>query len=63
MRFVVLLFGSGRADGGQGGAATVRELLAALLARGNGAAFQRNAYRQSQNLPQVVRSAIAATIR
>jgi carboxylate-amine ligase len=46
-----------------GDTATVRELLAALLARGNGAAFQRNAYRQGQDLPQVVRSAITATMR
>jgi carboxylate-amine ligase len=46
-----------------GDTATVRELLAALLARGNGAAFQRNAYRQSQDLHQVVQSAIAATMR
>jgi glutamate---cysteine ligase / carboxylate-amine ligase len=46
-----------------GDTTTVRELLAALLARGNGAAFQRNAYRQSQDLPQVVQSAIAATMR
>jgi carboxylate-amine ligase len=46
-----------------GDTATVRELLAALLARGNGAAFQRNAYRQSHDLPQVVQSAIAATMR
>lgn len=46
-----------------GDTATVRELLAALLARGNGAAFQRNAYQQSQDLPQVVQSATAATMR
>jgi hypothetical protein len=46
-----------------GDTATVRELLAALLARGNGAAFQRNAFRQSQDLPQVVQSAIAASMR
>jgi carboxylate-amine ligase len=46
-----------------GDTATVRELLAALLARGNGAAFQRNAYQQNQDLSQVIQSAIAATIR
>jgi glutamate---cysteine ligase / carboxylate-amine ligase len=46
-----------------GDTATVRELLAALLARGNGAAFQRSAYRQSQHLPQVIQSATAATTR
>jgi len=42
---------------------TVRELLAALLARGNGAAFQRDAYQQGQDLPQVVQSATAVTMR
>ncbi len=41
----------------------VRELLAALLARGNGAAFQRAAYRQSGRLADVVTSAVAATSR
>jgi glutamate---cysteine ligase / carboxylate-amine ligase len=46
-----------------GDTATVRELLAALLARGNGAAFQRNAYQHSQDLPQVVQSATAVTVR
>ena len=46
-----------------GDTATVRELLAAVLARGNGAAFQRNVYRQSQHLPQVIKSATAATMR
>jgi carboxylate-amine ligase len=46
-----------------GDTATVRELLAALLARGNGAAFQRNTYQQNQDLSQVIQSAIAATIR
>jgi glutamate---cysteine ligase / carboxylate-amine ligase len=39
----------------------VRELLAALLARGNGATFQRAAYRQSGRLADVVNSAVAAT--
>jgi carboxylate-amine ligase len=39
----------------------VRELLAAVLARGNGAAFQRNAYRSSGRLAHVVNSAAAAT--
>ena len=46
-----------------GDTAPVRELLAALLARGNGAAFQRNAYQQTQDLPQVVQSAAVATMR
>ena len=46
-----------------GDTATVRELLTAVLARGNGAAFQRNAYRQSQGLPSVIQSATAATMR
>ena len=46
-----------------GETATVRELLAALLARGNGAAFQRNAYQQNQDLPLVVQRATAATMR
>ena len=45
-----------------GDTATVRELLAALLARGNGAAFQRHAYQQSHQLPQMVQSATAATM-
>ena len=45
-----------------GDTATVRELLAALLARGNGAAFQRNTYRQSQDLSQVIQSATTATM-
>jgi carboxylate-amine ligase len=37
------------------------ELLAALLARGNGAAFQRAVYRQSGSLPEVIRRAVADT--
>jgi carboxylate-amine ligase len=45
-----------------GDTATVRELLAAILARGNGAAFQRHAYQHSQDLPQVIQSATAATM-
>jgi glutamate---cysteine ligase / carboxylate-amine ligase len=40
---------------------TVGELLAAVLGRGNGAAFQRNAYRRSSHLPSVVLSAATAT--
>jgi carboxylate-amine ligase len=39
----------------------VSQLLAALLARGNGAAFQRAAYRRSGRLADVVGSAVAAT--
>jgi carboxylate-amine ligase len=41
---------------------TVTDLLAAVMDRGNGAAFQRNAYRRS-GLPGVVSSAAAATTR
>jgi carboxylate-amine ligase len=39
----------------------VAELLAALLARGNGAAFQRAAYRRSGSLPDVIGCAVLAT--
>jgi carboxylate-amine ligase len=39
----------------------VTEMLSALLARGNGAAFQRAAFRQSGRLADVVNSAVAAT--
>jgi carboxylate-amine ligase len=41
----------------------VNQLLAALLARGNGAAFQRAAYRRSGRLADVVGSAVVATGR
>jgi glutamate---cysteine ligase / carboxylate-amine ligase len=44
-----------------GDTATVTELLAALLARGNGAAFQRAAYRRSGRLPDVISGAVALT--
>ena len=37
------------------------ELLAALLARGNGAAFQRAVYRRSGRLSEVIRRAVAVT--
>jgi glutamate---cysteine ligase / carboxylate-amine ligase len=47
------------ADAGETG--TVTDLLAAVMARGNGAAFQRNAYRRSGHLADVVSSAVAAT--
>jgi glutamate---cysteine ligase / carboxylate-amine ligase len=40
------------ADAGDAGA--VAELLAALLARGNGASFQREAYHQSGHLPEMI---------
>lgn len=40
---------------------TVTGLLSAVLRRGNGAAFQRSAYRRSGALPEVVSSAAAAT--
>ena len=36
----------------------VTELLAALLARGNGAAFQRAVHRRSGSLPEVIRRAV-----
>jgi glutamate---cysteine ligase / carboxylate-amine ligase len=39
----------------------VTELLAALLARGNGAAFQRAVYRRSGSLPEVIRRAVTVT--
>jgi carboxylate-amine ligase len=42
---------------------TVADLLAAVLTRGNGAIFQRNTYRRSSHLPDVVTSAAAATTR
>jgi carboxylate-amine ligase len=44
-----------------GDADAVTDMLAALFARGNGAAVQRAAYRRSGGLPQVVSSAVAAT--
>jgi carboxylate-amine ligase len=42
---------------------TAAELLAAVLARGTGAAFQRNAYRRSGHLPSVAATAAAITAR
>ena len=39
----------------------VTELLAALFARGNGAAFQRAGYRRSGRLSEVIRRAVAVT--
>jgi carboxylate-amine ligase len=39
----------------------VQEMLRILLARGNGAAFQRTAFRRSGRLADVVNSAVAAT--
>ncbi len=44
-----------------GEADTVAELLTALLARGNGAAFQRAAYHQSGRLSDVISSAVHVT--
>ena len=44
-----------------GDSAVVTELLAAVLARGNGAVFQRAAYRDSSHLSDVVGKAITAT--
>jgi glutamate---cysteine ligase / carboxylate-amine ligase len=42
---------------------TVTDLLAAVIGRGNGAAFQRDAYRRGGQLPGVVSRAAAATAR
>jgi glutamate---cysteine ligase / carboxylate-amine ligase len=47
------------ADAGDADAAA--ELLSALLARGNGAAFQRDVYRRSGRLPDVIGDAVAVT--
>ena len=47
------------ADAGDTDAVT--ELLAALLGRGNGASFQRAAYRRSGRLPEVIGAAVLAT--
>ncbi len=44
-----------------GDADAVAELLAALLARGNGASFQRSAYRRDDRLPDVIRDAATLT--
>ena len=44
-----------------GEADTVTELLTALLARGNGAAFRRAAYRRSGRLSVVVADAVLIT--
>jgi len=44
-----------------GEADTVTELLTALLARGNGAAFQRAAYRKSGRLSDVIGAAVLVT--
>jgi carboxylate-amine ligase len=46
-----------------GDTSVVTELLSAVLARGNGAAFQRDAYRNDHNLSQVTSAAAAATAR
>jgi carboxylate-amine ligase len=46
---------------GAGDADVATELLDALLARGNGAAAQRAAYRRSGSLPEVIGCAVAAT--
>ena len=44
-----------------GDADTVAGLLTDLLARGNGASFQRSAYRRSDRLPEVISSAVEVT--
>jgi glutamate---cysteine ligase / carboxylate-amine ligase len=51
--------GDALADAGETG--TVTDLLAAVLARGNGASFQRNTYRRSGHLPDIVTRATEAT--
>jgi carboxylate-amine ligase len=51
--------GDALADAGDTDA--VAGLLAAVLHRGNGAAFQREAYRRSGDLAEVVSGAVAAT--
>ena len=43
--------------------AAVTELLTAVLARGNGSAFQRSAYRSESNLSCMVDSAATVTTR
>jgi carboxylate-amine ligase len=47
------------ADAGE--TSTVTDLLAAVLARGNGASFQRHTYRRSGHLPDIVTRATEAT--
>jgi carboxylate-amine ligase len=47
------------ADAGDAG--IVAALLTDLLARGNGASFQRSAYRESGRLPEVINDAVAVT--
>jgi phytoene/squalene synthetase len=42
-------------------AGAVAELLADLLARGNGAAFQREQYRRSGGLPEMIGRAVQVT--
>jgi len=44
-----------------GDADTVTGLLTELLTRGNGAAFQRAAYRRSGDLTDMIRGAVALT--
>ena len=44
-----------------GDANTVTGLLTDLLARGNGASFQRSAYRRTGRLPDVISSAVKVT--
>ena len=48
------------ADAGEAGA--VAELLADLVARGNGAAFQREEYRRSGRLPEMISRAVDITV-
>ncbi len=46
-----------------GDSAAVSDLLAEVLARGNGAAFQRNAYGGNGSMSEMIEGAAAATIR
>ena len=57
----MLLDHVGEALADAGDADTAAGLLAAVLARGNGAAFQRRAYERAGHLRDVVASAVAAT--
>jgi len=53
--------GDALADAGD--SETAADLLAAIVARGTGAAFQRDAYRRTRHLPSVAATAAAITTR
>jgi carboxylate-amine ligase len=59
----MLLDHAGDALADAGDSDTAADLLAAILARGTGAAFQRDAYRHSSHLPSVATTAAAITAR